>query len=126
MVKQPRDAIVDVIEAHVSQDAAYIDEKTVQNVPQVFVDTEDGVNFRTVSWQRAAILFLKIQFAMSILSVPGSIVSLGAVGGALSIVGWQTLNTYTAIIVGNFRNAHPECHSEIPSVTIFPLWNKYL
>lgn len=61
--------------------------------PEVFKDSADGVNFRTVSWQRATIIFLKIQFAMSILSVPGALATLGAVGGALSIVGWEVLNT---------------------------------
>ncbi|TKA29663.1 hypothetical protein B0A54_14953 [Friedmanniomyces endolithicus] len=53
---------------------------------EVFKLTEDGVDFRTVSWQRATIIFLKIQFAMSILSVPGSMAVLGAIGGALSIL----------------------------------------
>lgn len=62
---------------------------------EVFKKTEDGVDFRTVSWQRASIIFLKIQFAMSILSVPGACAALGAVGGALSIVGWDALNTCT-------------------------------
>jgi hypothetical protein len=60
---------------------------------EVFQDTEDGVQFRNVSWQGATIIFLKIQFAMSILAVPGALSVLGAVGGGLSIVGWQALNT---------------------------------
>jgi hypothetical protein len=37
--------------------------------------------------------------------------SLGALGGALSVVGWGALNTYTAVVQGNFRNSHPGCHS---------------
>lgn len=37
--------------------------------------------------------------------------SLGAVGGALSVLGWSALNTYTAMIQGDFRNSHPGCHS---------------
>lgn len=37
--------------------------------------------------------------------------ALGAVGGSLSIIGWGALNTYTAIIQGNFRNSHAHCHS---------------
>ncbi|KAF4338090.1 neutral amino acid permease [Fusarium beomiforme] len=78
---------------------------------EVFRQTEDGVQFRTVSWQRATVIFLKIQFAMSILSVPGAFATLGAVGGGLSLVGWHTLNTYTAVILGEFRNRHPECHT---------------
>lgn len=60
---------------------------------EVFHKTSEGVDFRTVSWQRATVIFIKIQFAMSILAVPGALSSLGAVGGALSIVGWQSLNT---------------------------------
>lgn len=74
---------------------------------EVFHATSEGVNFRTVSWQRATVLFLKIQFAMSILAVPSSLASLGAVGGALSLVGWQTLNTCMSLFraaLSNFDN----------------------
>ncbi|KAH8648510.1 transmembrane amino acid transporter protein-domain-containing protein [Xylariales sp. PMI_506] len=78
---------------------------------EVFQPTEDGVNFRTLSWTRALVLFVKINFAVSILSVPGSLGTLGAVGGALSLVGWEALNTYTALLIGDFRNNHPECHT---------------
>lgn len=60
---------------------------------EVFKKDAGAVDFRTVSWQRAAVIFLKIQFAMSILAVPGALATLGAVGGALSIVGWGALNT---------------------------------
>lgn len=50
----------------------------------------------------------------------------GAIGGAFSVVGWGALNTCefqvpsdelssnvldTAVILGNFRNKHPGCHS---------------
>ena len=70
---------------------------------EVFQKVSEGVDFRTVSWQRATVIFIKIQFAMSILAVPGALGALGAVGGALSIVGWQTLNTYTSVILGDFR-----------------------
>jgi hypothetical protein len=66
----------------------------------VFKPTEDGVDFRTVSWQRATVIMLKINFAMSILAVPGSLGTLGAVGGALSIVGWEALNTCEYFVPG--------------------------
>ncbi|RFU26652.1 hypothetical protein B7463_g9675, partial [Scytalidium lignicola] len=78
---------------------------------EIFHDSTEGVKFRTVSRQRATVLFLKIQFAMSMLSVPGALTTLGAVGGDLSIVGWGALNTYTAVLLGDFRNRHPECHT---------------
>ncbi|KAF2763931.1 hypothetical protein EJ03DRAFT_392336 [Teratosphaeria nubilosa] len=69
------------------------------------------VNFRTVGWPRAAVIFLKVIFATGVLSIPVAMSSLGAVGGALSVIGWGALNTYTAVIQGDFRNNHPGCHS---------------
>ncbi|KAK8042440.1 N amino acid transport system protein [Apiospora phragmitis] len=78
---------------------------------EVFKKNTDGVDFRTVGWPRATVIFLKIVFSTGILSIPTALYALGAVGGALSLVAWQAVNTYCAIIQGNFRNRHPECHS---------------
>ncbi|ORY65277.1 transmembrane amino acid transporter protein-domain-containing protein [Pseudomassariella vexata] len=78
---------------------------------EVFQITEDGVDFRNVSWPRATIIFLKIIFATGVLSIPTAMYSLGAVGGALSVIGWSFMNTYTAVIQGNFKTRHPECHT---------------
>ena len=88
-----------------------LDKSEILEEREVFHDDGDHVKFRTVSWQRATIIFLKIQFAMSILAVPGALATLGAVGGGISIVGWAALNTYTAVLLGGFHNRHPECHS---------------
>ena len=82
----------DDIEVERSPSDTDVDEKREEH--EVFKIARDGgVDFRTVSWQRASVVFLKIQFAMSILSVPGALATIGAVGGALSIVGWDALNT---------------------------------
>ena len=83
----------DAIEAHSPSDIAVHDSEKLREEHEVFQKSTDGVDFRTVSWPRATIIFLKIQFAMSILAVPGALSALGAVGGALSIVGWEVLNT---------------------------------
>ena len=37
--------------------------------------------------------------------------ALGAVPGALIILGWGMLNCYVGVIQGDFRNNHPHCHS---------------
>lgn len=50
-------------------------------------------------------------FATGVLTIPTAMYSLGAVGGALSVIGWGALNTYTAYLQGAFRNSHPGCHS---------------
>jgi hypothetical protein len=88
-----KNAADDVIEAPRSDGFAPAQKAEILEAREVFHDNAEGVKFRTVSWQRATIIFLKIQFAMSILAVPGALATLGAVGGALSIVGWEGLNT---------------------------------
>lgn len=45
------------------------------------------------------------------LSIPSALYTLGAFPGSVNIVGWCFLNTYCAIVQGNFRNRHPGCHS---------------
>lgn len=100
---------------------------------EIFQTQIDGVDFKTVSWQRATVVFVKIGFAMSILSIPGALASLGSVGGCLTIVGFTFLNTCelywiqrlhgakiltqkrvdTGLILGDYHNKHPECHSKI-------------
>lgn len=77
---------------------------------EVFKKTGD-VDYRSVTWQRAIIIFIKTQIATGVLGIPSSLYTLGAVGGGLCIVGFQALNCYTTVIAGNFRNRHPECHS---------------
>jgi len=60
---------------------------------EVFKTNSEGVEFRTVTWQRAIIIFLKVQIATGVLGIPGAFGSLGAVGGVLSVIAWQALNT---------------------------------
>ncbi|KAH8656574.1 transmembrane amino acid transporter protein-domain-containing protein [Tricladium varicosporioides] len=78
---------------------------------EVFKANVDGVDYRTVTWQRAIIIFIKTQIAIGVLGIPSSLATLGAVGGGLCVVGFQALNCYTTIVAGNFRNNHPECHT---------------
>ncbi|KAF2086299.1 neutral amino acid permease [Saccharata proteae CBS 121410] len=90
---------------------AIVYDKEEENDFEVFKKTADGVDFRTVGWVRASIIFLKIIFATGVLGIPTAMYSLGAVGGALSVLGWSAINTYTAVVQGDFRNKHAHCHS---------------
>ncbi|KAF3051814.1 hypothetical protein E8E11_002995 [Didymella keratinophila] len=67
---------------------------------EVFQRNVDGVEFRTVSWQRATVVFLKINFAMSIPTTPNALATFGAVGGGLSLVAWIVLNPLLANMMG--------------------------
>lgn len=50
-------------------------------------------------------------FATRVLSIPSSLYTLGALPGAVNIVGWCAVNTYCAVVQGRFRRRHPGCHS---------------
>lgn len=60
---------------------------------EVFKKTEDGVDFRTVGWPRASIIFLKVQFAIGVLGIPSALYTLGALPGSLLVIAWGALNT---------------------------------
>ncbi|KAJ5562908.1 hypothetical protein N7461_001669 [Penicillium sp. DV-2018c] len=83
----------------------------VEDKFEVFKRGDGQVDFRTVSWVRASVIFLKIIFATGVLSIPSLMYELGAFPGAVIVVGWSLLNTYCALVQGNFRNAYPGCHS---------------
>ncbi|KAI3395897.1 hypothetical protein diail_682 [Diaporthe ilicicola] len=78
---------------------------------EVFKKGEGTVDFRTVGWVHASVIFLKVIFATGVLSIPLAMYVLGALPGAINVLGWQFLNTYCAIVQGNFRNSHAGCHS---------------
>ena len=96
-------------------------------------DPNADVNFRTVSWVWASVIFLKsmprddihsyclycranpclppVTFATGIMSVPLAMSVIGAVPGSINLVGWCALNTYAGVIFGDFRKRHAGCHS---------------
>jgi hypothetical protein len=79
-----------------ASDAVSISEGAVSGERQekeVFATEGGAVDFRTVTWQRLIIILLKVQIATGVLSIPSALGTLGAVPGALIIVGWQVLNT---------------------------------
>ncbi|KAL2414726.1 Transmembrane transporter [Exophiala dermatitidis] len=83
----------------------------LDNGVEIFKVGSDLVDFRTVGWQFAAIIFIKVQFATGVMSLPYALYELGAVGGAFSLVVWGAVNTYVGKVQGDFRNAHAGCHS---------------
>ncbi|GAW18768.1 hypothetical protein ANO14919_082500 [Xylariales sp. No.14919] len=85
--------------------------EAADNTFEVFKRGEGLTDFRTVGWVHASVIFLKVIFATGVLTIPSAMFVLGALPGAINVLGWQFLNTYCAIIQGNFRNAHAGCHS---------------
>ncbi|CAD6586449.1 MAG: hypothetical protein CYPHOPRED_003541 [Cyphobasidiales sp. Tagirdzhanova-0007] len=78
---------------------------------EVFATGPGNVDFRTVGWMKAAVFFLKMTFAVGVLSIPSSLYTLGLGAGIVNIVGWGAINTYCALLMGQFKVAHPAVHS---------------
>ncbi|KAF1816887.1 hypothetical protein P152DRAFT_386610 [Eremomyces bilateralis CBS 781.70] len=86
------------------------DEASTDNF-EVFKKVEGVVDFRTVSWIHTAMIFIKLIFATGVLSIPAALYTLGAAPGAICILGFVSLNSYSGFLLGRFRNSHPGCHS---------------
>lgn len=54
---------------------------------------------------------MAVIFATGVLSIPLALYNLGALPGSINILAWGLINTYCAIVIGNFRNNHAGCHS---------------
>ncbi|KAJ6155536.1 hypothetical protein N7470_006102 [Penicillium chermesinum] len=102
---------IDIKEAHSTSNDHDTQKAELHEQHEVFKRGEGQVDFRTVSWIRAGVIFVKIIFATGVLSIPSLMYELGAFPGAVNVIGWTLLNTYCAIVQGNFRNAYPGCHS---------------
>ncbi|KAK1925999.1 transmembrane amino acid transporter protein-domain-containing protein [Papiliotrema laurentii] len=77
---------------------------------EVFKTTVDGENYRTVSWYRTFALMFKVLFSVGILSIPSVFSYVGALPGALLVIGWGAFNTYGGFLLGAFRLRHPGMH----------------
>ncbi|CAD6581156.1 MAG: hypothetical protein CYPHOPRED_001500 [Cyphobasidiales sp. Tagirdzhanova-0007] len=77
----------------------------------VFKIGDDVLNYRTVSWPKASVIFLKLIFALGVLSIPGNLNTLGAVGGSIVVVAWGIINTQLAITMGDFQQKHQSVHT---------------
>lgn len=52
----------------------------------------------------------KVLFSVGILSIPSVFSYVGAVPGALLVIGWGGFNTYAAFLLGSFKLRHANIH----------------
>ncbi|EUC37551.1 hypothetical protein COCCADRAFT_85444 [Bipolaris zeicola 26-R-13] len=83
----------------------------LENDNEVFKKGEGYEDFRTVGWIQTTMILLKIIFATGVLTIPSAMYVLGALPGAINVIGWQAINTWAALVLGQFRMRHPGCHS---------------
>lgn len=63
----------------------------------------------------------KILFSVGVLSIPSVFSYVGAVPGALLLVGFGAFNTYAAFLLGAFRLRHPGMHVSLVAIALSDL-----
>lgn len=58
----------------------------------------------------------KILFSVGVLSIPSVFSYVGALPGALLLIGWGAFNAYSALLLGAFRLRHPGIHVSLDSI----------
>ncbi|KAF2621067.1 hypothetical protein BU25DRAFT_416409 [Macroventuria anomochaeta] len=72
--------------------------------------SEDGPNYRAVGWKGTAVLMLKTQIGLGVLSIPAVFHSLGLIPGVLVILIIAGMTSWSNYIVGVFKLAHPDVY----------------
>jgi len=73
------------------------------------IETKLNIRYRTFA------LMFKVLFSVGVLSIPGVFAYVGAVPGALLVIGWGSFNTYAAFLLGSFKLRHANIHvSRLP------------
>nr|XP_031858123.1 uncharacterized protein CI109_006464 [Kwoniella shandongensis]KAA5525195.1 hypothetical protein CI109_006464 [Kwoniella shandongensis] len=72
---------------------------------------EGGPNYRNLGWIRAAVLELKTQIGLGVLGLPSVLNTLGFVPGILVILAIGLIITWSDLVVGTFKLAHPEVYT---------------
>lgn len=86
--------------------------KASPHPPQDLFNSEEGdVDFRSVSWQGAAILIAKFQIGLGALSLPSTLHTLGFFPGILCFVILAIITTVSGYVSGNARRYFPHIHS---------------
>ncbi|OJJ01697.1 hypothetical protein ASPVEDRAFT_71733 [Aspergillus versicolor CBS 583.65] len=77
----------------------------------LFTSEDADVNFRSVSWQGAAILIVKFQIGLGVLSVPDTLHTLGFFPGLLCFIIISLMTTVAGYVCGNARQYYPHMHN---------------
>ncbi|PLN76825.1 transmembrane amino acid transporter protein-domain-containing protein [Aspergillus taichungensis] len=71
---------------------------------------EDGPNYRSVGWLGSAVLMMKSQIGIGVLSIPIAFDALGIVPGVICLLAIGGITTWSDYIIGVFKLRHPEVY----------------
>lgn len=72
--------------------------------------TADGPNYRAVGWKGTAVLMLKTQIGLGVLSIPQVFHTLGLVPGLICLLVIAAMTSWSNWVVGVFKLRHPDVY----------------
>ncbi|OQD69486.1 hypothetical protein PENPOL_c002G08993 [Penicillium polonicum] len=72
--------------------------------------TDDGPNYRSVGWLGTAVLMMKTQIGLGVLSIPVAFDALGVVPGVICLCAIAAITTWSDYIIGVFKLKHREVY----------------
>ncbi|KAJ5099790.1 hypothetical protein N7532_006791 [Penicillium argentinense] len=72
--------------------------------------TGEGPNYRNVGWLGTAVLMMKTQIGLGVLSIPVAFDALGVVPGVICLIVIAGITTWSDFIVGSFKLRHREVY----------------
>ncbi|KAJ5485540.1 hypothetical protein N7539_005528 [Penicillium diatomitis] len=73
--------------------------------------TEDGPNYRAVGWKGTAVLMMKTQIGLGVLSIPIAFDALGVIPGIICLIAIAAITTWSDYIIGVFKLRHREVYN---------------
>ncbi|BGP36177.1 hypothetical protein JCM10450v2_000075 [Rhodotorula kratochvilovae] len=101
----PHNVVVAKEGADLTKDGAVIHDAVFGDI------AEGGPNYRGLGWIRTAVLSIKVQIGLGVLSIPSVLASVGLLGGILLIFTTAVIATWGCYVVGKFKLAHPGVYS---------------
>ncbi|KAJ5601473.1 hypothetical protein N7510_011007 [Penicillium lagena] len=72
--------------------------------------TAEGPNYRNVGWLGTAVLMMKTQIGLGVLSIPVAFDSLGIIPGIICLIAIAAITTWSDYIIGVFKLRHREVY----------------
>ncbi|KAJ4287127.1 hypothetical protein N0V88_007749 [Collariella sp. IMI 366227] len=70
-------------------------------------DATESINYHTLTWWQAGVVLVAETVSLGILSLPAVIANLGLAPGIVLLVFMGLMSTYSGLVMGEFRKAHP-------------------
>ena len=74
-------------------------------------DDAGGIKYKTLKWWHCGMLMIAETISLGILSLPSTLSIIGLIPGIIVLIGLGILSTYSAYVIGQFKDRYPWVHN---------------